>query len=80
MDQPNSYLPPSCPLPVHRPHLSDSVLKALKGLVINPQESLGGALLGGDVLQSPDAVLVGKALGCHADLGEDPHLREGGDN
>ena len=56
-------------------HLADAVLKALERLVIDAQEGLGRALLGGLVLQAPHAILVGKALRHHADLWQDAHLR-----
>ena len=56
-------------------HLADAVLKAFQCLVIHTQEGLGCALLGGLVLQAPHAVLVGKALRHHADLGQYAHLR-----
>lgn len=36
---------------------------------------LGSALLGELILQAPDAILVGKALCCHSDLGQDAHLK-----
>ncbi len=54
--------------------LADAVLEALEGLIVDAQEGLGRALLGGLVLQAPHAVLVGKALRHHADLGQDPNL------
>ena len=36
---------------------------------------LGCSLFGELVLQTPDAILVGKALCCHADLGQNAHLK-----
>mmetsp|Transcript_13991 Transcript_13991/g.37789 ORF Transcript_13991/g.37789 Transcript_13991/m.37789 type:complete len:271 (+) Transcript_13991:2902-3714(+) len=55
-------------------HLADAVLKALERLIIHAQEGLRCALLGVDVLQRPHAILVGKALSCHAALGQDANL------
>lgn len=36
---------------------------------------LSSALLGELILQAPHAILVGKALLCHAHLGQDAHLK-----
>lgn len=36
---------------------------------------LSSPLLGELILQAPDTVLVGEALGCHPDLGQDAHLK-----
>ena len=55
--------------------LTDAVLKRLQGLVVHAQERLRRALLGGLVLEAPDAVLVGKAFGNHANLREDADLK-----
>mmetsp|Transcript_8730 Transcript_8730/g.18587 ORF Transcript_8730/g.18587 Transcript_8730/m.18587 type:complete len:747 (-) Transcript_8730:2392-4632(-) len=55
-------------------HLADAVLKALESLVVHTQEGLSSALLGVDVLKRPHAVLVGKALSCHAAFGQDADL------
>lgn len=59
-------------------HLAHAVLKRLERLVVDAQEGLRRALLGGRVLQRPHAVFAGEALGRHAHLGQDAHLRRGG--
>mmetsp|Transcript_15271 Transcript_15271/g.46146 ORF Transcript_15271/g.46146 Transcript_15271/m.46146 type:complete len:374 (-) Transcript_15271:3477-4598(-) len=55
--------------------LPDTVFKRLQPLVVHTQVRLSCALLGRLVLQRPHAVLVGEALGGHADLGQDADFK-----
>jgi len=49
----------------------------VEGLVVDPEEALGGALLGHLVLQVPDAVLVHELLVDGAALGQEAALEAG---
>ena len=44
------------------------------GCLLHPEEALGRALLGDDILEVPDAVPVDHLLPDRADLGQDPAL------
>ena len=57
-------------------NLADTILKALHGFVIDSQEGLGSPLFGEVILQTPHAILVGKAFCCHPDLWQNSHLQK----
>ena len=57
------------------PFLALSAATCSKGACSKAWTYLSSALLGELILQAPHAILVGKALLCHAHLGQDAHLK-----